>query len=218
MIHILLVDDHPSVGEGTKNMLEQASDIEVTFVLSAMEALDLLETRNFDIILCDLNMPTITGLEFTRRVIQKNNECRIVIYTGYEISAHYNLLIESGVTGFISKAASREQLLNTIRCALRDEAVIPVSLLRQLRRNEVKVAVNRVNQLPEDVSINQREQEILQEVASGKSNKEIAAKLLMSQRTVEYSLTRVFEKLNVHSRSEAIVEAKRLQLIRTENF
>ncbi|MNH92546.1 Transcriptional regulatory protein ComA [compost metagenome] len=217
MIRILLVDDHPSVGEGTKNMLEQESDIEVVFVLSAVEALGMLE-QQFDIILCDLNMPTITGLEFTKRAIQKNSECRIVIYTGYEISVHYNLLIESGVTGFISKAASREQLLNTIRCTLRDEAVIPVSLLRQLRRNEVKVAMNKDNRLPEDISISQREQEILQEVASGKSNKEIAGKLLMSQRTVEYSLTRVFEKLNVHSRSEAIVEAKRLQLIRTESF
>ncbi|MHA6533181.1 response regulator [Paenibacillus sp. BAC0078] len=215
---MLLVDDHPSVGEGTKNMLEQEPDIEVVFVLSAMEALQIMEQQEFDIILCDLNMPTITGLEFTMRAIQKNNESRIVIYTGYEISVHYNLLIESGVTGFISKAASKEQLLNTIRCALRDEAVIPMSLLRQLRRNEVKVAVNKENQLPEDISISQREQEILQEVASGKSNKEIAGKLLMSQRTVEYSLTRVFEKLNVHSRSEAIVEAKRLQLIRTESF
>ncbi|MNO00533.1 Transcriptional regulatory protein ComA [compost metagenome] len=78
--------------------------------------------------------------------------------------------------------------------------------------------MNKDNRLPEDISISQREQEILQEVASGKSNKEIAGKLLMSQRTVEYSLTRVFEKLNVHSRSEAIVEAKRLQLIRTESF
>lgn len=218
MIHILLVDDHPSVGEGTKNMIEQDSDMEVTFVLSAMEAFESLEQREFDVILCDLNMPTISGLEFTKRAVLLYPDSKVVIYTGYEISVHYNLLIESGVTGFISKTASREQLLNTIRCALRNEAVIPVPLLKQLRRNDIKISNLRDNQLLEEVSINQREQEILQEVASGKSNKDIASKLLMSQRTVEYNLTRIFEKLSVHSRSEAIVEGKRLGLVRMEPF
>ncbi|CAH1059691.1 response regulator transcription factor [Paenibacillus pseudetheri] len=218
MIRILLVDDHPSVGEGTKNMIEQDADMEVTFVLSAMEAFDMLEQQRFDVILCDLNMPTISGIEFTKRAVQRDPESKVVIYTGYEISAHYNLLMESGVTGFISKTASREQLLNTIRCALRNEAVIPVSLLKQLRRNDIKISNNRDNQFIEEVSINQKEQEILQEVASGKSNKDIAGKLLMSQRTVEYNLTRIFEKLSVHSRSEAIVEGKRLGLVRTEQF
>jgi len=105
MVHILLVDDHPSVGEGTKNMIEQDSDMEVTFVLSAMEAFESLEQREFDVILCDLNMPTISGLEFTKRAVQLYPDSKVVIYTGYEISVHYNLLIESGVTGFISKTA-----------------------------------------------------------------------------------------------------------------
>jgi two-component system competent response regulator ComA len=109
-------------------------------------------------------------------------------------------------------------LLNIIRCALRNEAVIPVSLLKQLRRSDIKISSNRDNQFIKEVSINQKEQEILQEVASGKSNKDIASKLLMSQRTVEYNLTRIFEKLSVHSRSEAIVEGKRLGLVRTEQF
>ncbi|MNE36163.1 Transcriptional regulatory protein ComA [compost metagenome] len=70
----------------------------------------------------------------------------------------------------------------------------------------------------EEVSINEREQEILQEVASGSSNRDIASKLLMSQRTVEYNLTRIFEKLGVRSRSEAIVEARRLGLIHSNEF
>ncbi|KOR87867.1 response regulator transcription factor [Paenibacillus solani] len=218
MIRILLVDDHPSVGEGTKNMIEQDTEMQVTVLMSGMEALDLAAEENYDVMLFDLNMPVISGIELTKRMIKINPESRILIYTGYEISPNFNMLIESGVSGVVSKTASREQLLNAIRCVMRDEAVIPVSLLRQLRRREVRLNQGTNEKVMEEVSINEREQEILQEVASGSSNRDIASKLLMSQRTVEYNLTRIFEKLGVRSRSEAIVEARRLGLIRSSEF
>ncbi|MNI49182.1 Transcriptional regulatory protein ComA [compost metagenome] len=218
MIRILLVDDHPSVGEGTKNMIEQDPDMQVTVLMSGMEALELASKESFDVMLFDLNMPVISGIELTKRMVKLNPESRVLIYTGYEISPNFNLLIESGVSGVVSKTATREQLLNAIRCALRDEAVIPVSLLRQLRRREVRLNQGREEKSMEEVSINEREQEILQEVASGSSNRDIASKLLMSQRTVEYNLTRIFEKLGVRSRSEAIVEARRLGLIHSNEF
>ncbi|WP_195575328.1 response regulator [Paenibacillus sp. 1001270B_150601_E10] len=216
MIRILLVDDHPSVGEGTKTMLEQDPQISVHVVLSGVEALEEVKNDHYDIILCDLNMPTISGLELTKRLIQEKPDRKVLIYTGYEISSHFNLLVESGVSGFVSKTVSREQLLNAIYCCMRDEAIIPLSLLKQLRRSEIKI--KRGDKTFEEASINEREQEILQEVAEGRSNKDIAAKLHMSQRTVEYNLTRIFEKLGVRSRSEAIVEATRLGLVRKEMF
>lgn len=197
-------------------MLEQDPQIRVNVVLSAVEALDEVKKDQYDIILCDLNMPTISGLELTKRLIQEKPDRKVLIYTGYEINSHFNLLIESGVSGFVSKTVSREQLLNAIYCCMRDEAIIPLSLLRQLRRSEIKF--KRGDKTFEEASINEREQEILQEVAEGRSNKDIAAKLHMSQRTVEYNLTRIFEKLGVRSRSEAIVEAARLGLVRKEMF
>ncbi|QSF45021.1 response regulator transcription factor [Paenibacillus tianjinensis] len=218
MVRILLVDDHPSVGEGTKNMIEQDPDMQVTVLISAMEALELIEQEEFDVLLFDLNMPVINGIELTKRIMRTRPDSRILIYTGYEISPNFNVLVEAGVSGVVSKTSTREQLLNALRCALRDEAVIPVSLLRQLRRRDIRLNQGREERLMEEVSINEREQEILQEVSSGSSNKDIATKLLMSQRTVEYNLTRIFEKLNVRSRSEAIVEARRLGLIRTDEF
>ncbi|AOZ93434.1 response regulator [Paenibacillus crassostreae] len=218
MIRILLVDDHPSVGEGTKNMIEQDTDMQVTVILSGIEALEIVKTEKFDVMLFDLNMPGINGLELTKRMMNANPDSRVLIYTGYEISPHYNLLNDSGVSGFVNKTASREQLLNAIRCALRGEAVIPITLLRQLRRNEIRVNQSRDDKTIDEVSINEREQEILQEVSKGSSNKDIATKLIMSQRTVEYNLTRIFEKLNVRTRSEAIVEAKRLSLIHSGEF
>ncbi|OMF19306.1 DNA-binding response regulator [Paenibacillus sp. FSL H8-0548] len=216
MIRILLVDDHPSVGEGTKTMIEQDSEMLVSVVLSAIEALDIVQIEQFDLILCDLNMPGISGLELTKRLIQQDPERKVIIYSGYEIGSHFNLLIESGVSGFISKTVSREQLHNAIRSAMRGDTVIPISLLKQLRRHEV--TIGRTEVAIEDVSINEKEQTILHEVATGVSNKELAAMLHVSQRNVEYQLTRIFDKLNVRSRSEAIKEAQRLGLISLEQY
>ncbi|GMK39983.1 DNA-binding response regulator [Paenibacillus sp. CCS19] len=212
MIRVLLVDDHPSVGEGTKHMIEQDPDIQVTIVFSGIEALERIEKNTFDVMLFDLNMPVISGLELTKRVITSDPDAVVLIYTGYDLATHYNMLLDAGVSGFISKASTREQLITAIRCALRGEAVVPVQLLKQLRRSEVRFQQSD-GKVVEEVSINEKEQLILREVATGSSNKEIAGKLFMSQRTVEYNLTRIFEKLNVRSRSEAIVEAGRLGLI-----
>jgi two-component system competent response regulator ComA len=216
VIRILLVDDHPSVGEGTKTMIEQDSEMSVAVVLSAIEALDIVQVEPFDLILCDLNMPGISGLELTKRLIQQDPERKVIIYSGYEIGSHFNLLIESGVSGFISKTVSREQLHNAIRCVMRGDTVIPITLLKQLRRHEV--TIGRTEVTIEDVSINEKEQTILHEVATGVSNKELAAMLHVSQRNVEYQLSRIFDKLNVRSRSEAIKEAQRLGLISLEQY
>ena len=218
MLQILLVDDHPSVGEGTKSMIEQEDDMKVTVVTSSLEALELYKSRTFDVLMFDLNIPVINGLELTRRVIAIDSDTPIIIYTGYDITAHFNILVEAHVSGFISKTASREQLITAIRCALRGEAVIPVSLLRQLRRNDALVNASENEESVKGISIDEKEQTILQEVARGKCNREIADILLMSQRTVEYNLTRIFGKLKVRSRSEAIFEAKRLGVISNEDF
>ncbi|WP_424767974.1 response regulator [Paenibacillus sp. sgz302251] len=216
MIRILLVDDHPSVGEGTKTMIEQDNEMSVAVVLSAVEAMDIVDKEQFDLILCDLNMPGISGLELTKRLLQQDPERKVIIYSGYEIGSHFNLLIESGVSGFISKTVPREQLHNAIRCAMRGDAVIPISLLKQLRRHEV--TLGRAEVSIEEISITEKEQMILQEVSTGISNKELAVMLHVSQRNVEYQLSRIFDKLNVRSRSEAIKEAQRLGIISLEQY
>ena len=92
MLQILLVDDHPSVGEGTKNMIEQEDDMKVTVVTSSLEALELYKSQAFDVLMFNLNMPVINGLELTRRVIAIDSNTPIIIYTGYDITAHFNIL------------------------------------------------------------------------------------------------------------------------------
>ncbi|MEW5323776.1 response regulator transcription factor [Geobacillus thermoleovorans] len=210
MARILIVDDHRLVCEGTKSMLEGEQDFQVDFVTSAKEAEQMIEQRAYDVYLIDWQIPDMIGSELSARILQKQPNAKIVMYSGHEMTSSFNYLIESGITGFVSKTASSEQLVTAIRCALRDEAVIPVHVLRQLRLFEVKA---RTGEEVEHIALDMFEQNILIEVANGLSNKEIARKHCMSQRSLERQLSRIFLKLRVSSRIEAVEKAKQLGLI-----
>lgn len=210
VIRILLVDDHPSVMEGTKLMLEREADIEVTVCGSGEEALRLIPNGSFDVMLFDLNMPKFNGIELTKKVLERHPDSVIVIFTGYDITPYFNQLLDIGVTGFVQKTASREHLVNVIRCAIRGEAVIPLDLLRELRhaRSPEQPVISR--------QLSTKDMQILTEVARGKSNKDIATMMLMSQRSLEYALTQLFQKLQVKSRVEAVARSKELGVLLDE--
>ncbi len=210
MIHILLVDDHPSVVEGTKLMLEREHDMRVTISSNGNEALHLISSEQFDVMLFDLNMPNLNGVELTKKVIELNPEAVIVIFTGFDITPYFNQLLDIGVTGFVQKTATREHLVNVIRCAILGEAVISLSLLREMRNRQAgdQPVINK--------QLSANDLEILREVAKGKSNKDIATAMLMSQRSLEYALTQLFQKLQVKSRVEAVAKSKELGFILNE--
>lgn len=209
MTQILLVDDHPSVREGTKLMLEGNENIRVTTCGSASEALQLLEKQCFDVILVDYVMPEMNGIQLTTKALRICPNAKILIYTGYDIKQYFNQFMECGVAGLISKTATKEQMLDAIRCALRGEAIIPISLLRELRKDQIFYSES----TSELLQLTPRETSILMEVAKGKTNKEIAGTMHMSQRSLEYVLSQIFRKLNVHSRIEAVAKAKKMGMI-----
>ncbi|MBP3041363.1 response regulator transcription factor [Bacillaceae bacterium Marseille-Q3522] len=132
MPKILVVDDHKAVGEGTKELIEQNSDMEAV-VLTDGRKINELILQNFDLFLIDLMMPNINGFQLTKTIIKSKPDAIVLIYSAYDLSPYFNLIMESGASGFLSKTASREKLIATICCALREEAIIPVSLLKQLR-------------------------------------------------------------------------------------
>jgi len=213
-ISILLVDDHPSVMEGTKLMLEKEGDIRVTMADTGDEALVLAQQEVFDIMLFDLNMPELNGFDLTRRMLLEQPNSTILIFTGFDISPYFSQLIDLGIAGFVPKTASRERLVNSIRSAHRREAVIPLDMLKQLRNGALDTRLE-----PGMVkAITAREIEILKEVAKGKSNKDIASQMLMSQRSLEYILTQVFQKLGVKSRVEAVTKSKQAGWIMDGDF
>lgn len=214
-MEILLVDDHRSVVEGTKLLIESEPDMNVTIETDVYCVSDLVRLKHFDVILFDLYMPNINGADLARKVLTDVPDAIILIYSGFDIAPHFNLLMESGVSGFISKTSTREQLIQAIRSAARKEAVVPMGLLKQLRRQEIEVHSETGT---ETTVIGKKEETLLRELAKGLSNKEISKTLLISQRSLEYSLTELFQKLNVNSRVEAIKKAKNLGILPTEDL
>lgn len=213
MMNVLIVDDHPAVGAGTKSMLEQEGDMRVDVTHENEGVSSLLEEKEYDILLLDLYMPGLNGIELAKRVRNSYPDLKLLIYTGFDLSTHFNMLVEADINGFVSKTATSEQLVTAIRSALRDEVVIPLHLFKQLRRSEASVSETSEADETCGLSLNEKEQSILKEVASGYTNREIAQTLHMSQRSVEYTLTGIFNKLNVRSRTEALFKAQELGLV-----
>jgi len=215
MVRILIVDDHPAVGTGTKTMLEQEPDMQVDVISDSLEAESYIMETEYDVMLLDLYMPGLNGIELSKKIKTNVPDMKVLIYTGFDINTHFNLLVESNISGFVSKTATKDQLVTAIRCALREEVVIPLHLFKQLRRAEAHANHERCqgNEEALSISLNEKEQQILYEVSKGLTNRHIAQNLHMSQRSVEYTLTGVFNKLEVRSRTEALIKAKELGLI-----
>lgn len=214
-MEILLVDDHRSVVEGTKMLIEAEPDMNVTIETDVYCVPDLVRLKTFDVILFDLYMPNINGADLARKVLEDVPDAVILIYSGFDIAPHFNLLMDSGVSGFVAKTSTREQLVQAIRSAARKEAIVPMHLLKQLRRQEIVVQGDKAN---EKTTIGKKEETLLRELAKGHSNKEISKTLLISQRSLEYSLTELFQKLNVNSRVEAIKKSKALGILPNEDL
>lgn len=142
LARILIVDDHQLVGEGTKNMLEQEPDFEVTYHLEIEKALEESRKNPFDVYLFDMHMPHYSGLELAKDILEFQEDAKIILYTGFEYTSKFNLLVDLGISGIISKSASRNELVMAVRAALNGFALIPVSLLKQLRLSDMTIPVH----------------------------------------------------------------------------
>lgn len=205
LIRILLVNDHTSVAFGMKLMLEK--DFQVMALNLGEKALALIEEKEFDIFIFDLKMPEMDGHELAKIVVELNPKVKIIIYTGYKIEPYFIGLFSSGVMEYLIKTDSEQKVIETIRSLLNNDATIPVHLLQLLRESGLQMESVFKNLLtPEEVNI-------LEQVAIGKTNKEIADCIFKSTRTVEKDLTSVFQKLKVKSRKDALARARELILM-----
>ncbi|MDQ0176115.1 response regulator transcription factor [Bacillus chungangensis] len=205
MIRLLVIDNHASAGKRTKKLLEQEKDFHVTVLHSGKDALALIREQKFDILLFDLRMPILSWQVLVKKATENDSETIVILYTNDDIEPYFNLIIESGVSSFVSKTASKAQLIATIRAALQGDAVIPIKFLPQLR----KIKTRKLG----TIYFNRKEINILKQVSYGKTNKEIADVVFLSPRTVEYHLTNIFKKLGVDSRTKAVMKASELGYI-----
>ncbi|MET4563064.1 response regulator transcription factor [Lysinibacillus parviboronicapiens] len=202
MINILIVDDHPVVLDGTKTLLQDLVNVQIETEQDSAAVLSRMDMQTFQLFLIDINMKPLNGIHLSEMIKKKQPEAIILLYTGYELTDYYELLVEKKVDGLLSKLATKEQVIQTIQAALRGEILLSADFLDFVQRRSHQP--NR----RQEVLLSDKEQEILQLVAQGYTNKAIASALGVTQRTVENYLSKLFVRLHVESRAEAVIVAK----------
>lgn len=208
--HILLVDDHRTFLAGTALILEKHG-FRVTTASSGAEALMRMDEEEFALYVFDLKLPQMNGFELSEATLQRRPEATIVILTGEDIAEHYDRLIEVGVTSILEKSLGEKEFIRSLRLAMQQLTVLPLHLARQLRTKGSHTAGSDQENGNANRTLSDKEVAVLKMIAQGHKNKDIADQLFMSQRNVEYMISRLFEKLGVSSRQEAVVKGIELK-------
>ena len=206
-IRILMVDDHQVVREGLRRMLELEADMEVVGEAGdAKEALAQVESLSPEVILMDIKMPGVDGIELTRQVKQKHPSCNVIMLTLYD--EYLTEAIEAGAAGYLLKDIKREELIKAIRTVHEGRSPLNLSLSQDQLAEFAAPAESK-----QRAYLSERELAILHLIANGATTEEIASQLFLSQASVKRSVHLILEKLGVRNRSEAVSEAYKRRLI-----
>ncbi|MBG9451214.1 LuxR family transcriptional regulator [Cytobacillus firmus] len=209
MIQVLLVDDHTVLRDGIRSILDLESDIQVAGeAVSGNEVLIKVEEYRPDCILMDINLPGKNGIEVTSLVKSQYPNCRVLVLTMFEDDEYLMEALRAGADGYLLKDSSSEQVVAAIRMVSQGDSVIHPRMTKKLitYHQQTKSESN-------ENTLTEREKEILFELVKGLSNKEIAEALFISDKTVKIHINKIFKKLNVKSRSQAVIYAVRHQLV-----
>ena len=212
-IRVLIADDHTIVRSGVRLLLEGEPDIEVVGeALDGSEALALAETLRPDVVLMDIAMPGIDGLEATRQLKARWPDIKVLALTMHRTEEYFFEMLQAGASGYVLKAAETGELIHAVRVVAQGEVFLYPTMARQL----VQDYLNRTGDgAASDPALSPRENEILQLLAEGYSYKEIAEKLVVSPSTVHTHRNNLMRKLNLSNRRELIQYARRRGLLRS---
>ena len=200
MIRVLLAEDHRLVRAGLERLLATADDIEVVGgAADGREAVALAAETGPDVVLMDLSMPNLDGIEATRAILGENERVQIVILTSLSDRARILAALDAGAVGYLLKDSEPEELIGAVRAAARGESPLDPRAAR---------TVLSARATHERARLSDREREVLQCVAAGMPNKLIARELGISEKTVKAHLTRVFQQIGVTDRTQAALWAK----------
>jgi len=216
-IRVLIADDHALFRQGVLRLLDTASDIQVVGeAASGTEALRLVEDLAPDIVLLDVSMPGPSGVEVARVVKTTSPRTRVIIVTVFTNEEFLFEAIKAGAMGYLLKDSSPEELIRAVRVVAQGEGLIAPAMAGKIFKEFARAADTR-EAAPLVTPLTQREVEILQHVAAGLANKEIASRLGISERTVKNHLSNIMEKLQVNSRTQAAVYALKSGLVPPPN-
>jgi DNA-binding NarL/FixJ family response regulator len=216
MIRTAIADDQALVRGGFRMILEAQSDMEVVGEASnGAEALHLIIERRPDVVLMDIQMPTVDGLEATRRVASNPSlaRTRIVMLTTFGSDEYVYQALKSGASGFLLKDAPPETLADAVRTVAAGDSLLAPTILRRLIDDFVRRPSPAIGTPLALHELTQREREVLRLIAKGHTNAEIAAELFLSEATVKTHVGRIFSKLDLRDRVQAVILGYRLGLV-----
>jgi DNA-binding NarL/FixJ family response regulator len=201
VIRVLLVDDHAVVRAGLERLLAAADGVEIVgAAANGAEAVELVSVHAPDVVLMDLSMPGIDGVEATRRITAAQPGIRVVVLTSFADRPHILDALDAGAIGYLLKDAEPDEVVRAVRAAARGESPLaPKAAHEVLQARDARAGIE----------LSARESEVLALVAEGLQNKHIARRLEISEKTVKAHLTNVFQRIGVTDRTQAALWARR---------
>lgn len=210
MPRVVLADDHKIVRQGTKLYLESMGIDVVGEATNGNQAVEMARTLHPDVIVMDIHMPELTGIEATRRIRHDSEDVRVLVLTAYDNPAYIHALLEAGADGFVLKTAELSELLKALReVAVGKQAFKTQDIERAAQHNSTKEMVE---------GLTDREIDVLKQAVNGLTNKQIGQHLFISDRTVQGHLQNIYQKLGVNSRTEAVSTALKYGFITQEEM
>jgi len=214
-IRVLLADDQPLIRLGFRMVLSSAPDIElVGEAETGAAAVDLTTALRPDVVLMDVRMPGMDGIDATRRIVSESPQSRVLILTTFDLDEYAYAALNAGASGFLLKDAQPAELIAAIRTIARGDAVIAPRITRLLL-DAFAGRMPNGSPAPSPLidRLTPRERQVLGEVAAGRSNQEIATRLVLSEATVKTHLGRILTKLELRDRIQAVVFAHHHRLL-----
>jgi DNA-binding NarL/FixJ family response regulator len=218
-IRVVLADDQTLVRGGFRMILDSEADIEVVGeAADGGEAARVVEELRPDVVLMDIRMPDVDGIEATRRIVASGSEARVVVLTTYDVDDYVFAALRAGASGFLLKDVRPVELIDAVRIVAGGDALLAPTVTRRLL-DRLSESLPETEPPPIDLSeLTDREMEVFRLVALGLSNAEIAARLAVTEATVKTHVSSVLRKLRLRDRVQAVVLAYDLRLVRPRSL
>ena len=208
MIRVITADDQALIRGGLKMILEAQPDINVVGeAADGVQAVDLATKLHPDVVLMDIRMPRLDGIDATRRLVEVAPETRIVILTTFGLDRYVYEGLQAGASGFVLKDSPPSELVHAVRVVAGGEVLLSPAITAKLIATYVQRHPDAGQRSERMQTLSPREMEVLRLVVDGKSNSEVAAVLVLTENTVKTHMTRILQKLDVRDRVQAVVYA-----------